>query len=48
MQTGWVTDTDGNTYYLNPVSDNTRGKMQTGWVWIPDENELEEGGAESF
>lgn len=38
MQTGWVTDTDGNTYYLNPVSDNTRGKMQTGWVWIPDAN----------
>lgn len=38
MQTGWVTDTDGNTYYLNPVSDNTRGKMQTGWIWIPDAN----------
>lgn len=38
MMTGWVTDPDGNTYYLNPISDNTRGKMMTGWVWIPDAN----------
>lgn len=36
MQTGWLTDTDGNRYYLNPVSDNTKGRMVTGWVWIPD------------
>lgn len=36
MQTGWLTDTDGNRYYLNPISDNTKGRMVTGWVWIPD------------
>lgn len=38
MLTGWVTDPDGNTYYCNPVSDNTKGKMLTGWVWIADAN----------
>ena len=32
------TDPDGNIYYLNPISDNTKGKMQTGWLWIPDAN----------
>lgn len=31
MQTGWVQE-NGNWYYLNPVSDGTKGKMQTGWV----------------
>lgn len=31
MVTGWYTDTDGNIYYLNPVSDGTRGRMMTGW-----------------
>lgn len=34
MVTGWYTDTDGNIYYLNPVSDNTQGRMFTGWNWI--------------
>ena len=34
MDTGWFTDTDGRIYYLNPVSDNTRGRMLTGWQWI--------------
>lgn len=34
MVTGWFTDTDGNTYYLNPVSDGTLGRMMTGWMWI--------------
>lgn len=30
-RTGWVTDTDGRIYYLNPVSDGTLGSMLTGW-----------------
>lgn len=34
MDTGWFTDTDGRVYYLNPVSDNTMGRMFTGWQWI--------------
>jgi len=34
MQTGWFTDTDGNIYYLNPVSDGTRGRMVIGWQQI--------------
>lgn len=34
MVTGWYTDTDGNVYYLNPLSDGTRGRMMTGWNWI--------------
>lgn len=34
MVTGWYTDALGNTYYLNPVSDNTLGRMLTGWHWI--------------
>ena len=25
---------DGNTFYLNPVSDGKRGKMMTGWQKI--------------
>lgn len=36
MMTGWYLDVDGSYYYLNPASDGTRGKMMTGWVWIPD------------
>lgn len=33
--TGWYTDpTDGCTYYMNPNSDGTQGKMMTGWVVI--------------
>ena len=34
MTTGWYTDEAGDTYYLNPVSDNTQGRMYTGWNWI--------------
>lgn len=33
MATGWV-EADGQTFYLNPVSDGTRGKMMTGWQLI--------------
>lgn len=34
LVTGWYTDTDGRTYYLNPVSDGTLGQMATGWQMI--------------
>ena len=34
MLTGWVNDADGNTYYLNPDSDGTRGMMLIGWQQI--------------
>lgn len=34
MATGWYTDTNGLTFYLNPVSDGSRGKMVTGWSQI--------------
>lgn len=34
MITGWYTDENGNTFYLNPVSDNTLGSMATGWRLI--------------
>lgn len=34
MDVGWITDADGYTYYLNPVSDNTMGRMLTGWNWL--------------
>lgn len=34
MKTGWHLDTDGQWYFLNPVSDGTKGKMMTGWQWI--------------
>lgn len=35
MVTGWFWDpADQNYYYLNPVSDGTRGKMVTGWAVI--------------
>ena len=33
MQTGWITD-GGRLYYLNPISDGTKGKMVTGWQYI--------------
>ena len=36
MMTGWYTDVNKDTYYLNPVSDNTLGRMFTGWNWIDD------------
>lgn len=34
MKTGWYRDERGDTYYLNPESDNTKGRMVTGWVLI--------------
>lgn len=34
MQTGWFTDTDGNIYYLQEISDGNRGKLLSGWNWI--------------
>lgn len=34
METGWFTDTDRHVYYLNPVSDGTKGRMVTGWNLI--------------
>lgn len=34
MMTGWYTDLNGYTFYLNPVSDGSRGKMVTGWCQI--------------
>lgn len=47
MRTGWVTESDGNTYYLNPVSDNTQGMMLTGWQLIDGKwyyfNEISDG-----
>ena len=36
MTTGWYTDANGDVFYLNPVSDNTLGRMLTGWTWIDD------------
>lgn len=34
MMTGWFTDASGKKFYLNPVSDGTRGAMKTGWQVI--------------
>ena len=34
MRTGWYTDEAGFTYYLNPNSDGSAGKMMTGWQTI--------------
>lgn len=34
MVIGWYMDKDGLRYYLNPISDNTKGRMMTGWNWI--------------
>ncbi|MDO5406939.1 MAG: InlB B-repeat-containing protein [Eubacteriales bacterium] len=34
MMTGWYTGRDGHIYYLNPVSDNRKGAMITGWYFI--------------
>lgn len=34
MMTGWYSNQDGQNYYLNPVSDNTLGRMVTGWKQI--------------
>lgn len=37
MATGWLKDGE-NLFYLNQNSDGTRGRMVTGWYWIPDQN----------
>lgn len=34
MLIGWYQSQDGKLYYLNPYSDNTQGRMLTGWNWI--------------
>jgi len=34
MRYGWMTDEKGEWYYLNPVSDGTRGVMRIGWQQI--------------
>ena len=34
MMSGWFQDADGNTYYLNPVSDGLKGAMKKGSVEI--------------
>lgn len=34
MKTGWYQDGDGQWYFLNSVSDGTKGRMMTGWQWI--------------
>jgi len=33
MATGWI-NISGTRYYLNPISDGTRGEMKTGWTKI--------------
>lgn len=33
--TGWMMDGTGSWYYLNPVSNGSRGVMQTGWLTDP-------------
>lgn len=37
MATGWHQEGE-NLFYLNQNSDGTRGRMVTGWFWIPDQN----------
>ena len=34
LKVGWFTDTNGDTYYLNPIHDNTFGALCTGWYYI--------------
>lgn len=34
MVTGWFTDPTGFTYYLNPGSDGTQGRMAEGWQFL--------------
>lgn len=34
MVTGWYQDKENDFYYLNPISDNTKGRMVTGWQMI--------------
>ncbi|MFR2847028.1 MAG: hypothetical protein ACLTC4_07755 [Hungatella hathewayi] len=47
MVTGWYQDGDGNSYYLNPNSDGTLGRMVTGWQLIDGKwyyfNEISDG-----
>ena len=38
MDSGWFTDTDGNTYYLHPAHDGNFGYMYTGWNTIDGKN----------
>lgn len=38
MISGWHKDKDGKIYYLNPLSDGTKGQMVTGWNWIEGED----------
>lgn len=34
MMTGWFIDQAGNRFYLNPISDGTKGAMKIGWQTI--------------
>ena len=34
MMTGWYRDEDNKWFYLNPISDGTRGSMRTGWILV--------------
>ena len=34
MKTGWLKDSNEQWYYLNTVSDGTKGAMKTGWQKI--------------
>lgn len=40
MITGWYQEGE-NWFYLNPNMDGTRGRMITGWIWIPDQNGIQ-------
>ncbi|CCZ62076.1 transglutaminase domain-containing protein [Hungatella hathewayi] len=40
MVSGWHQDGE-DLFYLNQNSDGTRGKMTTGWCWIPDQNGIQ-------
>ena len=34
MRSGWLKDVSGEWYYLNPISDGTKGAMRVGWHQI--------------
>ena len=34
MRSGWLKDASGEWYYLNPISDGTKGAMRVGWHQI--------------
>ena len=34
MQHGWLSDIDGNIYWLHDIEDGNYGAMLTGWQWI--------------